>query len=108
MVKQAEKKVKKNPLTPIFGIIIAVGLGFVCYVIADFLLGRNSPIAQLKALAFNPSVGTYKALIAGALWFVMIAALFFLSAVAAGKHPDDAIKRMPLPPRTTKKNKDKY
>lgn len=104
MVKQAEKKVKKNPLNPVFGIIIAAGLFLVSYLIAGALIAPGG-LQVLATLRTGPRAGLYQLLIGGAIWFVLLAVAFFVVAVLVGRDPDDAVKKMPLPPRDVKKKK---
>ncbi len=103
MVKQAEKHVKRNPLLPIFGLIIAIGLGIAAWFGSDLLI---QAVPQLKANfgAENPQAPTGHIAITIGLWLAALAFTFFLVAVLTGRDPDSA-KGMKLPPRQVKKKK---
>jgi hypothetical protein len=103
MVKQAERQVKRSPLLPIFGLIIAIGLGVVAWFGSDLLI---QAVPQLKSnfggVGQQANVGHIA--IAIGLWLAMLALAFFLVALLTGKDPESA-KGMKLPPREVKKKR---
>ncbi|HRE46150.1 MAG TPA: hypothetical protein PLD47_00360 [Aggregatilineales bacterium] len=104
MVKQAEKQVKKNPLLPIFALILAGGLFFFALLIANGLVqGEIGKIAQLMTFKASPNRWTATIGIAFGIWLVFIAIAYFVVAVAAGRDPDDSPKIEVTPLRKAKK-----
>lgn len=117
MVKVAEKNVKRSPMTPVFGLLLAVGLLFVAFLISLFVvqipvvrstlvgvgqvtIGNNRipiPIgdANAKYLTWG-HVG-----VTAIFWFLLAGFSYFLVTMAAGKDPESA-KQIPLPPRDRK------
>ncbi len=102
MVKIAEKRQTRNPLLPIFGIIVAVGLAVAAWFGSDILI---QAVPQLKAsFSGGPSATTGHLAIAVGLWLALLALAYFLVAFLAGKDPESA-KDLKLPERKIKKKK---
>jgi hypothetical protein len=103
MVRQAEKHETKNPLLPVFGLIIAIGLGVAAWFGSDLLI---QAVPQLKSnfggVGQQATIGHVA--IAIGLWLALLALAFFLVALLTGKDPESA-KGMKLPPREVKKKK---
>jgi cation transporter-like permease len=93
MVKQAEKIRKRNPLLPVFGLIIAVGLFAVAYILSSQVVIKLPQVRGV--IGGNQSLATWA--FAFVLWLVFLGVAYFFVALAAGKDPDQ--KRMPLPTR---------
>ncbi len=121
MVKKAEVVRKRNPLLPIFGIIIAVGLLVVAMSLVPLtidLINKVSPgfrvrgvdfsIAPDPAVAGSPlklTMASGGRLFLGlAIWLFLLAFAYALVAVLAGKDPNSA-KDVKLPPRKEKPKK---
>lgn len=100
MVKQAEKKVKKSPLVPIFGLIIGGGLGLVAFIIMDPLL-KSFPEFE-SALYAMPNYWFARFLVWLGIWLPMLLIAYFLVAILAGRDPNSP-KYLPMPPRNVKK-----
>jgi hypothetical protein len=82
VVKQAEKKQKKNPFLPVIGLAIAIALGVIAYFSAPFLLDlladNSEKIAlQIKDPAYKRNM-TF--IIAFIIWLVTLS---FMVAVVA-------------------------
>ena len=94
MVKEAEKKSKRSPLTPVFGLILVVVMGGIAYFVSKAYV-LNIP--QVRAVA-EQSYNT--ALIASTIvvWLLLAGVAYFLVSLLVGKDPTDT-KAMPLPPR---------
>jgi hypothetical protein len=95
MVKKAENKQKRSPLTPIFGVLLAVGLFAVAYFITSAYIIHMPQVAQ--TIGANQTMGTIGLSIG--IWVILLAIAFFLVAVMAGKDPESATT-MPLPPKS--------
>ena len=119
MVKQAEKVRKRSPLMPVFGLLLAIGLLFVAFVIAVQVVRLPqvaSTLGELPQLKIGNSripLGmfgddTHLYLTWGQVgftlvfWFVLAGLSYFLVTVAVGKDPESA-KEVPLPPRDEKR-----
>ncbi len=105
MVKQAETETKKNPLMPIYGLIIAVGLFaaalLITLLVTDSELSSTS--AGLRAIYAKSGMGVPAltqavnglgsnrlagvAGIAFAIWLVMLAIAYAGVAIMAGRDP---------------------
>ena len=93
MVKKAEKTQKRSPLLPVFGLITAVGLFVVAYVLSSQVVVK---MPQVKTVvSSNLPLATWA--FAFVIWLVFLGLAYFVVAVAAGKDPD--VNRMPLPTR---------
>jgi hypothetical protein len=94
MVKIAEKQKKKSPLSGVYGLLLAIGLYAVSYILTSEVL--------LKIPAVKNNVGTLdvqgKLLFSIGLWVVLLGLSFFLVAILAGNDPDKS-SNVPLPPR---------
>lgn len=104
MVKQAEKIKKRNPLVPVFGLIIAIGLAVAAWFITDLLIDKVPALTS----AFRSISGQRSTLgqlaLAGVIWLAMLAIAFFVVAMLVGKDPSDKAKKdIGLPPRQVKK-----
>ncbi len=112
MVKQAEKIRQRNPLLPIFGLIIAIGLFVVAMYLVkpisgvitkvsgngDFVSALGTPIEPVLSPKFRlPSTASLG--VAFAIWLILLALTYTLVAVLAGRDPNSA-KNIQLPPRT--------
>lgn len=108
MVKQAEKIKQRNPLLPIFGIIIAGGLGVIAYLIMDYLIGPSHGLPILKGAI--DSLGQYYNLgrwgVVLAIWLVFLGIAYMLVSLLIGKDPDSP-KDIPMPPRDIKTRRQK-
>jgi hypothetical protein len=103
MVKQAEKVVKRNPMVPVYGIVIGVGLLIVAIFVTQLLLVE---LPQVKAalIGMGRQAGLGRAAIIFGVWLTLMGIAMFLVAILTGKDPE-SIKGMPMPNRTIKKKK---
>lgn len=86
MVKQAEKRRKRSPLLPVFGLVLALGFAAIAYVLSvpayDFLMRQRVNFGTL-------GVNTAQLLIAAAIWIVLFGSSMFLVAILAGRTYDE-------------------
>ena len=102
MVKKAEIERKRNPLNPILGLLLAVGLLAIAYIITDQVILKSGNYIGGHVLAVIGQASTqYRILFTIAIWVALLAVAYFLVAVMAGKDPND-INQMPLPPKNKK------
>ena len=99
MVKQAVKLQKRNPLLPIFGLIIAIGLGVVAYLLMRPVI-RLVPNLGGAIAGMGSRSNWGEIAVAFTLWVLMSAFAYFVVAVLTGRDPQMAEK---LPPRRQKK-----
>lgn len=106
MVKQAEKKVKRNPLLPIFAIVLAVGFLVFGVIIANGLItGEIGKIQELMKFRSSPNKNVAIAGIAFAIWLTLMAIMYFVVALLAGKDPNQGPKLESSPLRKAKKRR---
>jgi hypothetical protein len=116
-IKQAEKRRQRSPLLPIYGLIIAICLFIVAYVVenpvAD-LLRRVAPQSGFTLpppdVQFTPTFvmpSTGRLLVAIVIWAILLAFAYFLAAMLTGRDPDSA-KNLQLPPRTKEEKRKRY
>ncbi len=86
MVKKAEKITKRSPLLPVFGLLIAVGLGAIAYVLSnEFVL----KMPQVRAV-IGDSVPLARWAFTLIIWLMLLGIAYFLVAVLTGKDPESA------------------
>jgi hypothetical protein len=100
MVKKAEKLKKRSPWVPVFGLITAVALGAVAYVISAYVVIK---MPQVKSVIAGMERQATIAFAVG-IWLALLATAFFLVALIVGKDPESA-KDIPLPPKAKDKPK---
>src|SRR5438876_878745 len=94
MVKIAEKKVKRSPLLPILGMLLAAGLFAIAFGITQAVVIK---IPEVKAMLGNPPSMINQLAFTFGIWFALLAVAYFLVAVVVGK--GKTINDIPLPPR---------
>ncbi len=86
MVKQAERKRKRSPLLPLFGLLLALGFAAIAYVLSspayDFLVSRRVNFGNLGQ-------NTSLLLIGAAIWIVLFGSSMFLVAILSGRTYDE-------------------
>lgn len=86
MVKQAKKVKKRNPLLPVFGLILAIIFVLFAAVlvppVADFLRSRNVDFGTLGVDVQNLIIG-------GMIWFIMFGTAMFFVAILVGRNPGE-------------------
>jgi hypothetical protein len=96
MVKIAKKEHKRGPLAAIFGLILAVGLFAVSYIIsAEYIIRK---VVQVRDAVAHFGRPTATLIFAFGIWIVLLAAAFFIVAILVGQDPESA-KKDPLPPK---------
>jgi hypothetical protein len=109
MVKQAEKDRKRNPLLPVFGLILAIGLFALAYFLVDPAVKLLNSVRH-GAIPWPPpqDSATLETLaIAFALWLIFLIIVYTFVAIASGKDPNSA-KGLQLPPRTKEERNRRY
>ena|SRR5689334_18359225 len=105
MVKQAAKENKRSPLLPILGLLLAVGLLAIAYVLVDQVVLKTGNFIGGHVLAvIGQSTTTYRIAFTVAIWVALLAVSYFLVAVLVGKDPNDK-DAIPLPPKNQNKPK---
>jgi len=98
MVKQADKDTRRNPLLPVFGLLLAAGLFAIAYFLSSTYIIHNRYVLSIMGA---PSVKN-AVIFAIGVWVILLAMAYFLVAVLVGKSPDAPI---PLPPKKKSKSK---
>jgi ribose/xylose/arabinose/galactoside ABC-type transport system permease subunit len=121
MVKQAEKVRKRNPMLPVYGLILAITLFVVAYLLVSpvsDLARKFSPDFRLSRQEFSITQtenGQTKVTMPGwdrigvafAIWLILMALASAVVAMAIGKDPNSA-KQIVLPPRTKEEKRKRY
>ncbi len=94
MVKKAETVRKRSPLLPVFGLIIAVGLFAVAFVLSSEFIVKMPQVRNVV----RDNLQLAKWAFAFIVWLLFLGVAYFVVALAAGKDPD-ASREIPLPPR---------
>jgi amino acid transporter len=111
MVKQAENVRKRNPLAPIFGLIIGGGLLIAAILIVNTgIMNREgqSILPQVRATinAMGKDRQTGIIAVTVAVWLCLMGIAYFIVVLLAGKDPE-SVKDYPMPLEKEKKNKGK-
>src|SRR5688500_5686754 len=98
MVKIAEKDRKKGVMTPIVGLLLAVGLFAIAWLLTTEVLMKSvSQVRNAIAALPNPTLG--RIMLSVGIWVFLLALSFGLVAILTGKDPEKV--DMPLPPRAS-------
>jgi hypothetical protein len=92
MVKKAEKIRKRNPLLPVFGIIVAIGLGAIAYIVSTEVILKMPQVRNVVGSNVVMARWAFTLVV----WLVLLGVAYFFVALAAGKDPDVG-KHMQLP-----------
>jgi hypothetical protein len=129
MVKEAEKQKKVNVMSPIWSLLLIIGLFAVSYAVSSVLFqtvpqlkgpvngmgviripipGTVAPLSPTDPPNTKPgqiviAIPITVLLFSGGIWLAFLAFAYFLVTMLAGKDPEDSAK-MPLPPRKREKN----
>ena len=114
-IVQSEKKRKRSPLLPIYGLIIVVCLFVAAYGVENpvvSLIDKVRPDFHLQGpdVQFTPTFAmpsSDRLLFAIPIWIVFLAFAYFLVALLSGKSPDSG-KDIQLPPRTKEEKRRRY
>ncbi len=114
MVKQAEKLRKRNPLLPVFGMLLAVGLFGVAFVLVDpamkliqTLLKKTSAPPLIWPPMYGENENLQRIAIAFAMWLIFLIIAWTFVAIATGKDPNSP-KDIEMPPRTKEERNKRY
>ena len=98
MVKKAERIKKRNPMLPIFGVLTAIALAAIAWVISYYVVIKIPQIKTSMNASMVLPTGQGTLIFAFGIWLVLLAFTFFLVSVLVGKDPDSA-KDIKLPKR---------
>jgi len=108
-IVREEKKRPRNPLAPVFGLIIAAGFAVAAYFAAQLIIPE---VQQLRLIYVIETVNASGArelfikpqgllIVGGMLWLVMIGIAYALVAIIAGPSKRDLENKRKLPPKKT-------
>lgn len=114
-IVQSEKRRKRSPLLPIYGLIIIICLYIVAYALENplvALINKFRPGFSLQGndIQFTPAFvmpSSDHLLFAVPIWIVFLAFAYFLVAMMTGRDPNNA-KDIQLPPRTKEEKRRRY
>lgn len=98
MVKKAEQIKKRNPMLPIFGVLTAIALAAIAWVISYYVVIKIPQIKNTMTGAMLLPTGQGTLIFAFGIWLVLLAFTFFLVSILVGKDPDSATE-VKLPKR---------
>lgn len=98
-----------NPLLPIFGLVLAIALAILAFILSEPLVRSVPQLRDIKAgIRVGGELITWgRLLIAGGLWAVAMTISYLLVAILVGRDPTDTSK-MKLPPRKVQPRKKDY
>jgi hypothetical protein len=108
-IVKEEKKRPRNPLAPVFGLIIAIGFAVAAYFAAQLIIPEVQQLRLIYVIeTFNAS-GARELfikpqgllIVGGILWLVMIGVAYALVAIIAGPSKRDLENKRKLPPKKT-------
>lgn len=108
-IVREEKKQPRNPLAPIFGLLIAAGFAVAAYFAAQLIIPE---VQQLRLIYVIESINASGAkelfikpqgllIVGGLLWLAMIGIAYALVAIIAGPSKRDLENKRKLPPKKT-------
>jgi hypothetical protein len=108
-IVKEEKKRPRNPLAPVFGLIIAMGFAVAAYFAAQLIIPE---VQQLRLIYVIETINASGArelfikpqgllIVGGILWLVMIGVAYALVAIIAGPSKRDLENKRKLPPKKT-------
>jgi phage shock protein PspC (stress-responsive transcriptional regulator) len=108
-IVREEKKRPRNPLAPIFGLIIAISLGVVAYFAAQLIIPEVQQLRLIYVIeSINASGGRELfikpqglLIVGGILWLAMLGVAYALVAIIAGPSRRDLENKRKLPPKKT-------
>jgi hypothetical protein len=104
-IVREEKKKPRNPLAPIFGIILALGFGVIAYFLAQLIIPEVQQL-RLVYVIDRGAEGLYikpegLLIVGGLLWLALMGIGYALVAIIAGPSRRDLENKRKLPPKTT-------
>src|SRR5579864_9245594 len=115
VIKQMEKRRKRSPLLPIYGLLIVICLYIVAFALENplvTLIDRVKPGFTLAGadLQLTPTFvmpSSDRLLFAVPIWIMFLAFAYFLVAMMIGRDPNSG-KDIQLPPRTKEEKRKRY
>ncbi|RMF51841.1 MAG: hypothetical protein D6749_06700 [Chloroflexota bacterium] len=107
-VAREEKKKPRNPLAPVFGLVLALGFAVVAYFAAQLIIPE---VQQLRLVYVIETVSESGAkelfikpqgllIVGGVLWLALMGVGYAIVAIIAGPSKRDLDNKRKLPPRS--------
>ena len=107
-IRQADHTRKRNPLLPVFGLLIAITVFIFSYAIEEpFIKLIQSKFPQAGIAQSAEPFGTTRMLFTFGIWLVLLVIFSLLVAILSGRSPDNA-KGLIMPPRTDAERDRRY
>lgn len=108
-IAREEKKKPRNPLAPIFGLILALGLAALAYFLAQLIIPEVQQLRMVYVIETVAANGTKELFIknegilvvGGLLWLLLLGTAYALVAILAGPSKRDLENKRKLPPKKT-------
>lgn len=108
-VVREEPKKSRNPLAPVFGLILAIGFGVASYFLAQLIIPEVQQLRMVYVIETVAANGTKELfikpqgllIVGGLLWLAMMGVAYALVAIIAGPSRRDIENKRKLPPKTT-------
>ncbi|MFN7210118.1 MAG: hypothetical protein ACK4P1_06965 [Aggregatilineales bacterium] len=108
-IAREEKKKPRNPLAPIFGLILALGLAALAYFLAQLIIPEVQQLRMVYVIETVAANGTKELFIknegilvvGGLLWLLLLGSAYALVAILAGPSKRDLENKRKLPPKKT-------
>ncbi len=108
-IAREEKKKPRNPLAPIFGLILALGLAALAYFLAQLIIPEVQQLRMVYVIETIAANGTRELFIknegilvvGGLLWLLLLGTAYALVAILAGPSKRDLENKRKLPPKKT-------
>ena len=108
-IAREEKKKPRNPLAPIFGLILALGLAALAYFLAQLIIPEVQQLRTVYVIETVAANGTKELFIknegilvvGGLLWLLLLGTAYALVAILAGPSKRDLENKRKLPPKKT-------
>ncbi len=108
-IAREEKKKPRNPLAPIFGLILALALAALAYFLAQLIIPEVQQLRMVYVIETIAANGTRELFIknegilvvGGLLWLLLLGTAYALVAILAGPSKRDLENKRKLPPKKT-------
>ena len=107
-IRQAERVRRRNPLLPVFGILIAITLMIFSYAVEEpFIKLIQTKFPQAGIAQSADPFSTTRMLFTFGIWLVLIVIFSLVVAILGGRSPDSA-QNLIMPPRTEAERDRRY
>lgn len=108
-IAREEKKKPRNPLAPIFGLILALALAALAYFLAQLIIPEVQQLRMVYVIETVAANGARELFIknegilvvGGLLWLLLLGTAYALVAILAGPSKRDLENKRKLPPKKT-------